>query len=157
MYKLGAGQKMRAHAGRFFLAAVFAIGSLIISNSADSAPKDEILPPIADAGPDQTVSIGDVVVLDGTGSFDLNDARYFYSWQFVSRPSSSAASLSDLTAAKPSFVVDKAGDFLVELVVEKILNGTKTLASVSDIVFRHLGRVVWEIPAGSSRHARGSK
>ena len=148
---------MHAHAGRLFLAALFAIGSLISSNSADSAPKDEILPPIADAGPDQTVSIGDVVVLDGTGSCDLNDARYFYSWQFVSRPSSSAASLSDLTAAKPSFVVDKAGDFLVELVVEKILKGTKTLVNVSDIVFRHSGRVIWEIPVESTWHARGNK
>ncbi|MCK5251481.1 MAG: hypothetical protein KAQ96_00975, partial [Thermoplasmata archaeon] len=39
-------------------------------------------PPVADAGADQTVGEGDEVTLDGSGSYDLNDEKLTYSWDF---------------------------------------------------------------------------
>jgi len=39
-------------------------------------------PPIADAGPDQIVRAGDLVLFDGTGSFDEESAIESYQWMF---------------------------------------------------------------------------
>jgi PKD repeat protein len=39
-------------------------------------------PPVADAGQDQTVSEGEEVTLDGSGSYDLNDDPLTYYWDF---------------------------------------------------------------------------
>jgi hypothetical protein len=41
-------------------------------------------PPVADAGPDQTVNEGDVVDLDGTGSYDPEGTIVTYQWDFDS-------------------------------------------------------------------------
>ena len=37
-------------------------------------------PPVANAGPDQTVNEGDTVTLNGTGSFDSNGEIVSYAW-----------------------------------------------------------------------------
>jgi PKD repeat protein len=39
-------------------------------------------PPVADAGPDQTVQEGEEVTLNASGSFDLNDEPLNYTWDF---------------------------------------------------------------------------
>ena len=39
-------------------------------------------PPVADAGPDQTVPVGQAVPLDGSGSFDSDGSITTYSWTF---------------------------------------------------------------------------
>ncbi|PID42520.1 MAG: hypothetical protein CSA52_01350 [Gammaproteobacteria bacterium] len=39
------------------------------------------LPPVADAGPDQTVSSGEIVFLNGTGSKDSDGSIHKYSWE----------------------------------------------------------------------------
>ena len=43
-------------------------------------------PPVANAGPDQTVGENDVVTLNGTGSFDPDGGPLAYSWVHVSGP-----------------------------------------------------------------------
>jgi RHS repeat-associated protein len=73
--------------------------------------------PVANAGPAQTVSIGAVVQLDGTGSTDLAGNSLTYSWSFVSIPSGSAASISTPTSSKPTFVADVYGSYTVQLIV----------------------------------------
>lgn len=57
-------------------------------------------PPEADAGPDQQVLAGDEVVLDGTGSFDLDGDDLSYAWIQVGGP---PVELDDETAAQPVF------------------------------------------------------
>ena len=38
--------------------------------------------PVADAGPEQTVSVGETVTFDGSGSYDIDDGIVAYSWEF---------------------------------------------------------------------------
>ena len=73
--------------------------------------------PVANAGAVQNVTVGAVVTLDGSGSSDADGAPLTSVWSFGSVPESSAASLSDATAVKPTFTVDKAGSYVVQLVV----------------------------------------
>jgi len=73
-------------------------------------------PPVANAGPDQTVAVGDRVALDGSASSDANEDPLSYSWTFTPDVDSSAA-LSDPTAVGPTFVADLAGTYQAVLVV----------------------------------------
>ena len=76
-------------------------------------------PPVADAGVTQSVHVGDLVQLDGTGSFDEETPSedLFYDWTFLSVPTGSAAILVGADAPTPTFVVDLVGDYVVSLVV----------------------------------------
>ncbi|MGE0192188.1 MAG: kelch repeat-containing protein [Planctomycetota bacterium] len=76
-------------------------------------------PPVASAGPDVGVRPGDVVVLDGSASFDDNTAAQDLelAWTLVSRPADSSASLSDAHTAAPYFTADRVGTYVVQLVV----------------------------------------
>ena len=73
--------------------------------------------PRAAAGPDQTTTAGDLVQLDGRASSDVDGDPLSFRWSFTTRPDGSAASLSDATAAQPTFVPDVAGLYVVQLVV----------------------------------------
>jgi len=74
-------------------------------------------PPVANAGPAQSVVIGAVVMLDGSASSDANGDPLAYSWAFTSKPNGSSASLSSATVAKPTFTADVAGTYVLNLVV----------------------------------------
>jgi RHS repeat-associated protein len=77
----------------------------------------ENTPPIADAGPDQSVPLFSTVTLDGTASSDVDGDALTFFWSFTSRPAGSTATLSDAAAAKPAFTVDQPGDYVVQLLV----------------------------------------
>src|SRR5438132_9054672 len=47
--------------------------------------------PVADAGPDQTIAVGDSVQLNGGSSTDVDGNTLSYQWSFVSRPYGSEA------------------------------------------------------------------
>lgn len=73
--------------------------------------------PIADAGSDQTVEVGDLVTLDGSGSSDADGDTLLFSWTFLATPDGSAAVLSDSGTVAPTFEADQPGDYVIELVV----------------------------------------
>lgn len=75
------------------------------------------LAPTADAGADASAIVGDVVVLDGSGSSDPEFDLLSYSWSITAAPAGSAATLSGANTAFPTFVPDVAGSYTVELVV----------------------------------------
>lgn len=84
---------------------------------AGSAGKCKNDPPVADAGPDQTAIVGESVQLDGSLSFDPDGLDLTFSWNIVSRPAGSAASLSDPNVVNPTLTPDVTGVYAVELVV----------------------------------------
>jgi len=73
--------------------------------------------PVANAGAPQTVVAGSVVTLDGSASVDADQDALTYQWGLTSKPAGSTATLSSATAAKPSFTVDIAGDYVATLTV----------------------------------------
>ena len=76
--------------------------------------------PVADAGPDQVVVLGDggtVAVLDGSGSYDPDGDDINLGWTLLSRPPGSAAALSAVKGEQVELQIDRAGDYLVGLVV----------------------------------------
>jgi RHS repeat-associated protein len=73
--------------------------------------------PVADAGPDQTVYVGDRVYLDGSKSTDVDGDPLTYLWQMISLPAGSAASLSNPSDVKPFFILDVHGTYVVQLIV----------------------------------------
>ena len=80
------------------------------------------VPPNADAGDDQTVQVGDLVVLDGTQSTDpdAGPEPLTFTWRFVSVPPGSSLSNADIEAADQavaSFSPDVEGYYVLELEV----------------------------------------
>ncbi len=75
-------------------------------------------PPIADAGPDQAVFVGDPVQLDGTASFDPDgDPIVLYVWVMESMPVGSSAGFDSPFNPTPTFSADIEGEYVVSLVV----------------------------------------
>lgn len=70
--------------------------------------------PTAEAGTDQTGSVGVLVTLDGSRSQD--DGSLQYSWTLIV-PSGSDAQLSSPSSARPSFTPDEEGTYQARLVV----------------------------------------
>jgi len=60
-------------------------------------------PPVADAGPDQTVDPGSTVQLDGTGSHDDDGSIVSFHWSQISGP---GATLVGVNTATPTFTAD---------------------------------------------------
>jgi MYXO-CTERM domain-containing protein len=99
--------------------------SLVVSDGALDSAADSITvtaisengDPVADAGPDQSVTAGATVRLDGTGSADPDGDGLLFSWVLTSKPGGSVASLSSASTANPSFVADLSGSYSVQLTV----------------------------------------
>jgi hypothetical protein len=73
--------------------------------------------PLANAGVDQTATIGQTVQLNGDQSSDPENSTLSFQWTLKSRPATSTASLSNPTTVNPTFVADVEGDYIAELVV----------------------------------------
>ena len=86
-------------------------------------------PPAANAGLDQSARAGRIVMLDGSGSSDIDGDSLNYAWSLTSVPLRSRAALSGGTTANPTFKADKAGVYVVTLVVND-----GTVNSVADTV-----------------------
>jgi hypothetical protein len=74
--------------------------------------------PVANAGADQTAVTGTAVVLNGSGSTDVDGDALTYSWSIVSRPAGSLAEIVDPSMVLAGFTPDLPGDYLLELVVD---------------------------------------
>lgn len=88
------------------------------------------VPPVADAGNNQSVYVGQKVTLDGSASTDANGDSLGYAWSVKSQPADSVASIpaEEVHAAKASLIPDKSGTFTIELVVDDGAGGSSTAA-----------------------------
>lgn len=73
--------------------------------------------PVANAGVPQTVSVGSIVTLNGSGSSDANGDLLAFQWALLSKPAGSVASLVGSSSIAPSFLPDIVGTYVVSLVV----------------------------------------
>jgi hypothetical protein len=104
--------------GNYVFRLVVNDGSL--NSSADTLTITAATPnsvPVANAGADQNITTGSTVTLDGSTSSDADGDPLSYSWTISSVPAGSSASLSDTTAAKPTFTTDVDGNYVFSLVV----------------------------------------
>lgn len=116
--------------------------------------------PIASAGLDQSVVLGQVVHLDGSLSSDLDGDSLTASWSMVSKPKNSAASLTDVHTMHPQFTPDADGDYVVALTVfdgsqtsavDTVVLSTNNLAPVA-----HAGSSM-SLSVGTVSHLNGSQ
>ncbi len=80
------------------------------------------IPPLANAGAAQTVAPGANVLLNGAASNDAGGAPLTYTWTLLFKPAASSAALVNATSPSSSFVADKPGQYLAQLVVSNGLN-----------------------------------
>jgi hypothetical protein len=73
--------------------------------------------PVASAGSGQSVTVGDTVQLDGSGSSDPDGDTLSYAWSLVS-PIGSSASLTGASTESPTFVADLTGSYFLVLTVD---------------------------------------
>jgi hypothetical protein len=112
-----------------FLSAImlaFLVGCGGSGNGSSSAAASDVsstnLSPLANAGDDETVRPDDLVSLDGTASTDPDENYPLdYTWQIITRPAGSLATLSDSDTPTPFFTVDMDGDYTIQLIVTDAL------------------------------------
>jgi hypothetical protein len=95
---------------------------IVIVSTTNSAP-------VAEAGSDQSGTVGTVIHLDGSQSSDVDGNPLTYQWSFVSKPTTSTATLTTPASVTPQFTIDKPGTYVVQLIVND-----GTVASAADTV-----------------------
>ncbi len=88
------------------------------------------LAPVANAGPDQSVVIGSLVTLDGSGSTEPNGGPLTYAWTMTSKPNGSSTVVANSSSVTTSFTADVLGVYTISLIVS---NGT-TSSIPDDVV-----------------------
>ena len=101
---------------------VYTLQLIVNDGTVDSDPDTVTIttinsPPVAGAGQDQTVFVTQSVLLSGRDSHDVDGDALSFHWSFVSIPGGSGATLSNPTSSTPDFLVDLAGTYHVQLIV----------------------------------------
>jgi PKD repeat protein len=94
-------------------------------------------PPIADAGPDQSVFVDAVAVLQGSATDPDNDTIVGWLWSVESAPQGSSPYISWTDIPNPDFIADVAGDYVLSLVVADALEW-----SLPDYVTIHVSELL---------------
>ena len=126
---------------------------LTACQSGPSVPDPD--PPVAHAGPDQTVTTGETVTLDGSASSALDASALSFAWSFVSHPDGSSASIDDSASPIASFTADVAGVYVIELRVsdgDRAATDTVTITATAAVE----GEATLLEPGGSVFHPSGA-
>jgi len=92
--------------------------------------------PIADAGLNQDVIMGDLVLLDGSKSRVGKEKPQSYKWELILKPDNSNAILSNSTLKNPTFVADKDGIYKLSLIVsDGIIASSPSTVTITAIYY----------------------
>lgn len=128
-------------------------GRVLVAGGASSVMAElygSAIPPIADAGPDQNIYLGQSATLSGAASSDPGGAALAYTWTLESRPAGSNAALSAAAGVSTGLYPDAVGQYVVSLVVD---NGTDT--STADTVFVNVDRNLPPVAAATGAPVSG--
>lgn len=103
----------------------YVIQLVVNDGTGDSAPDSVTISvneppnntPIADAGDDFSVMVGEQAQLDGSMSLDKDGDTLSFDWTVIESPAGSSAALQNGNSNTPSFVADVTGNYVVSLVV----------------------------------------
>jgi hypothetical protein len=115
---------------------------LVVNDGVEGSEPDTVLLnaintlPVADAGSDQSVFVGETVVLDGSGSNDADGNPLTFSWSLTQKPATSLAVLMDETTVSPLIVIDEQGTYVIQLIVNDGIED-----SLPDTVLLNVGNV----------------
>jgi RHS repeat-associated protein len=100
--------------------------------------------PVASAGQDREVFVGDPATLDGSGSIDVDEDPLNFNWAFIAVPEGSTTSLSNGSTKNPTFTPDLAGTYEIQLIVndgeidspgdEMVITASLRMVDVPDVV-----------------------
>ena len=104
------------------LPGIYVLQLIVNDGQLDSPPVTCIITtgnsrPVASAGPDQTVYVGNTVQLDGSGSRDVDGDPLSFWWSFTSLPPGSTAVLSNPAVVNPTFTIDHSGTYTLQPIV----------------------------------------
>ena len=96
--------------------------TLVVNDGKDSSAASTVTvsantAPIARAGHPQVVLPGTTVQLDGSLSSDAEGDPLTFAWSISAQPTTSTATLSSTSGAKPTFVPKVAGSYVIGLIV----------------------------------------
>ncbi|MCZ0932736.1 MAG: hypothetical protein OXJ52_06265 [Oligoflexia bacterium] len=78
--------------------------------------------PVAILPADKTATLGEVIAIDGSSSFDEEGNNLTYSWSLDISPQNFNSQIDNPTNSSISFTADTAGFYLIRLIVN---NGTE--------------------------------
>jgi MYXO-CTERM domain-containing protein len=104
-------------AGRYVATLTVSDGAFEDSDEVEITVTSENSGPVANAGSDQTVTTGDTVSVNGSGSSDPEGDTLAFVWTLSSRPGGSVAALSAPSTPNPTFVADVVGNYELSLTV----------------------------------------
>lgn len=106
-------------------------------------------PPTADPGADSNAPVGVPFILDGGASSDPDGDPLFFHWWIGQRPDGSGIRLFDATTANPVLVPNRAGDYVLHLLVS---DGeyVSDIATVRITATGELTRRTWIGPTGGA-------
>ena len=113
--------------------------SLVVNDGTEDSTADTVTitvtsnansSPVANAGPDQTVSAGAIVTLDGTSSSDADGHSLSYAW---TQTSGTSVTLSSSSASQPTFTAPTAAS-TTTLIFSLVVTDTESADSSADTV-----------------------
>lgn len=106
------------------LAGIYEV-QLVVGDGIDESAPDKVIitavgpkqGPVAYGGPDQVVSTGSTVILNGANSYSPNDDDLVYNWSIISKPDDSRTPLANAYGEKWALIADADGIYEVQLIV----------------------------------------
>jgi hypothetical protein len=88
--------------------------------------------PIAIAGEDTTIALGQSILLDASKSYNPSGAELEYEWSLVSKPNASTISIQNNTLEQITLIPDVAGTYIIGLTV----NDTANTSAPDQVIIR---------------------